>query len=49
MGNVILRWMGAPNGGVRMVETLYKTTDGRQCYIVESGMSDQCPVNIGLG
>ena len=41
-----LRWMGAPESEVRMVEAMYENTNGR--LVVGSGMSNEFHVNIGL-
>ena len=41
-----VRWMGVPEAEARMVEATYERTKGR--VVVESGLSDECPVNIGL-
>ena len=41
-----LRWMGAPESEVKMVEAMYENTTGR--VVVGSGMSNEFQVNIGL-
>ena len=41
-----LRWMGAPESEVKMVEAMYEHTTGR--VVVGSGMSKEFQVNIGL-
>ena len=41
-----LRWMGAPESEVKMVEATYENTTGR--VVVGSGMSNEFQVNIGL-
>ena len=41
-----LRWMGAPESEVRMVEAMYENTKG--IVVVGSGMSNEFQVNIGL-
>ena len=41
-----LRWMGAPESEVRMVEAMYENAKGR--VVVGSGMSNEFQVNIGL-
>ena len=41
-----LRWLGVPEGEVRMVEETYEQTNGR--VIIGAGMSEQFSVNIGL-
>ena len=41
-----LRWMGAPESEVKMVEAMYENTTGR--VVVGSGMSKEFQVNIGL-
>ena len=41
-----LRWMGAPESEVRMVEAMYENIKGR--VVVGSGMSNEFQVNIGL-
>ena len=46
MAMVTLRWMGAPESEVKMVEAMYENTTGR--VIVGSGMSNEFQVNIGL-
>ncbi len=44
-----LRWMGAPESEVRMVEAMYENTKGRVVQpVVGSGMSNEFQVNIGL-
>ena len=40
-----LRWMGAPESEVKMVEAMYENTTGR---VVGSDMSNEFQVNIGL-
>ena len=40
-----LRWMGAPESEVKMVEAMYEHTTG---IVVGSGMSNEFQVNIGL-
>ena len=42
-----LRWMGAPESEVKMVEAMYENTKGR-VVVVGSGMSNEFQVNIGL-
>ena len=44
MGMATLRWMGAPESEVRMVETMYENIKGR--VVVGSGMSNEFQVNI---
>ena len=46
MAMATLRWMGAPESEVKMVEAMYENTTGR--VVVGSGMSDEFQVNIGL-
>ena len=46
MAMATLRWMGAPESEVRMVEAMYEDTKGR--VVVGSGMSNEYQVNIGL-
>ena len=46
MAMATLRWMGAPESEVRMVEAMYENTKGR--VVVGSGMSNEFQVNIGL-
>ena len=46
MALATLRWMGAPESEVRMVEAMYENTKGR--VVVGSGMSNEFQVNIGL-
>ena len=41
-----LRWMGAPESEVNMVEAMYEHTTGR--LVLGSGMSKEFQVNIGL-
>ena len=41
-----LRWIGAPESEVKMVEVMYENTTGRE--VVGSGMSNEFQVNIGL-
>ena len=41
-----LRWMGAPESEVKMVEAMYENTKAR--VVVGSGMSNEFQVNIGL-
>ena len=43
---VTLRWMGAPESEVRMIEAMHENTKGR--VVVGSGMSNEVQVNIGL-
>ena len=42
-----LRWMGAPESGVKMVEAMYANTTAR-VVVVGSGMTNGFQVNIGL-
>ena len=46
MAMTTLRWMGAPESEVGMVEAMYDNTKGR--VVVGSGMSNEFQVNIGL-
>ena len=46
MAMATLRWMGAPESEVKMVEAMYENTTGR--VVVGSGMSNEFQVNIGL-
>ena len=46
MAMATLRWMGAPESEVKMVEAMYENTTGR--VVVVSGMSNEFHVNIGL-
>ena len=46
MAMATLRWMGAPESEVRMVEAMYENTKGR--VVVGSGMSNEFQVTIGL-
>ena len=46
MAMATLRWMGAPESEVKMVEAMYENTTGR--VVVGSGMSNELQVNIGL-
>ena len=46
MGMATLRWMGAPESEVKMVEALYENTKGRE--VVRSGMSNAFRVTICL-
>ena len=46
MAMAALRWMGAPESEVKMVEAMYENTTGR--VVVGSGMSNEFQVNIGL-
>ena len=49
MAMATLRWMGAPESEVRMVEAMYENTKGRVVQpVVGSGMSNEFQVNIGL-
>ena len=41
-----LRWMGAPESEVKIVEAIYEHTTGR--VVVGSGMSKEFQANIGL-
>ena len=41
-----LRWMGAPESEVKMVEAMYDNTTGK--VVVGSGKSNEFQVNIGL-
>ena len=41
-----LRWMGAPESEVKIVEAMYENTKAR--VVVWSGMSNKFQVNIGL-
>ena len=47
MAMATLRWMGAPESEVRMVEAMYENTEGR-VVVVGSGMSNEFQVKIGL-
>ena len=40
-----LRWMGAPESEVQMIEAMYENTKGR---VVVPGMSNEFQANIGL-
>ena len=44
MAMATLRWMGAPESEVKLVEAMYENTTG----VVGSGMSKEFHVNIGL-
>ena len=46
MAIATLRWMGAPESEVEMVEAMYENITGR--VVVGSGMSNEFQVNIGL-
>ena len=46
MAITTLRWMGAPESEVKMVEAMYENTKAR--VVVGSGMSNEFHVNIGL-
>ena len=46
MAMATLRWMGAPESEVKMVEAMYENTTAR--VIVGSGMSNEFQVNISL-
>ena len=46
MAITTLRWMGAPESEVKMVEAMYENTKAR--VVVGSGMSNEFQVNIGL-
>ena len=46
MAMATLRWMGAPESEVKMVEAMYENTTGR--VVVGSGMSNEFQVKIGL-
>ena len=46
MAMATLRWMGAPESEVQMVEAMYENTKAR--VAVGSGMSNEFQVNIGL-
>ena len=46
MAMTSLRWMGAPESEVRMVEAIYGNTKGR--VVIGSGMSNEFQENIGL-
>ena len=46
MAMATLRWMGAPESEVNMVEAMYEDTKAR--VVVGSGMSNGCQVNISL-
>ena len=46
MAMATLRWMGAPESEVKMVDAMYENTAGR--VVVGSGMSKEFQVNIGL-
>ena len=46
MAMATLRWMGAPESEVKMVEAMYENTTGR--VVVGSWMSNEFQVNIGL-
>ena len=46
MAMATLRWMGAPELEVKMVEAMYENTKAR--VVVGSGMSNEFQVNIGL-
>ena len=46
MAMATLRWMGAPESEVKMVEAMYENTTGR--VVVGSGMSNEFQVNNGL-
>ena len=46
MAMATLRWMGAPESEVGMVEAMYDNTKGR--VVLGSGMSNEFQVNIGL-
>ena len=43
-----LRWMGAPESEVRMVDAMYENTKGTVVVVVGSGMSNEFQVKIGL-
>ena len=45
MAMATLRWMGAPESEVKMVEAMHENTKGR--VVVGSGMSNEFQVNIG--
>ena len=46
MAMATLRWMGAPESEVKLVEAMYENTTGR--VVVGSGMSKEFQVNIDL-
>ena len=46
MAMTTLRWMGAPESEVKMIEAMYENTKAR--VVVGSGMSNEFQVNIGL-
>ena len=46
MALTTLRWMGAPESEVKMIEAMYENTKAR--VVVGSGMSNEFQVNIGL-
>ena len=46
MAMATLRWMGVPEGEVRMVEVMYEKTTAR--VLVGEGASGKCDVTIGL-
>ena len=46
MAITTLRWMGAPESEVKMVEAMYENTKAR--VVIGSGMSNEFQVNIGL-
>ena len=46
MAMATLRWMGAPESEVKMVEAIYENNTGR--VVVGSCMSNEFQVNIGL-
>ena len=46
MAMATMRWMGAPESEVRMVEAIYENTKGR--VVTGLGMSNEFQVNIGL-
>ena len=48
MAMASLRWTGAPESEVRMVEAMYGNSKGRVVVLVGSGMSNEFQVNIGL-